>query len=146
MVLCQLCGAEICAECFKGVTSLWAHAVAVDVCAAHCCPKCSHVWSLGKGRSRVISLPMIVCQRCVDLFVLCRLCVWHWAALHLPATRVWLAILSQTNPGRRVVQGPQNFQKKPSALSCHRSATARERPTSVQLGLGKAVGSAPVVQ
>lgn len=52
VVLCQRHGAEICAECFKGAMSLWAHAVAADVCAAHCCPKCSHVWSLGDGQKQ----------------------------------------------------------------------------------------------
>lgn len=117
------------------------------MCVLHtAAPSAATFGPLEMGRSRVISLPMIACQCRMDLFVLCRPCVWHWAALHLLATRVCLAVLSQTNPGRRVVQGPQHFQGKPSALACHRSATARERPTCVQLGMGEAVGSAPVVQ
>lgn len=59
--------------------------VCVVAAAVCCCPKLSHTLSLGNGQgSSVISLPMIVCHCCPDLFALCRQCVWRWVCSVLP--------------------------------------------------------------
>lgn len=79
--------------------------------------QCGHIWSLGNEQeSSVIFQLMIMCHCCMNLFALCRQCVWHWVCSVLPQPSGFspAAVTSRQSLSKRL----RKIQKT-SRESCH---------------------------